>query len=71
VASRKAQRLMRQANIVAKKQSGSPSDGYNSMTSSAILPGPSDPSSKPNSPTDEQSSDGESAHTYHGDSDRH
>jgi ABC-type glutathione transport system ATPase component len=71
LASKKAQKLMRRANIAATKvTTDMQSDGYNSMSSSAILPGHSLQDSKPASPIEEHSSDGESSLTLHGDSER-
>jgi len=73
-ASRKAQKLLRKANIVSKKQTDGHSDGYNSLDSSTILPGSSGNNSKANttgedSSSSSNSSDAESDHSHHNDSD--
>jgi len=68
-ANRECRRLFRKGFT---QHIGADQDGYDSMASSAIL---ADPSlyreSKPTSPIDDHSSDGESSsHTLHGDMDR-
>ncbi|GKT53780.1 heavy metal tolerance protein [Colletotrichum tofieldiae] len=73
-ASRKAQKLLRKANIVSKKQTDGHSDGYTSLDSSTILPGSSGNNSKANttgedSSSSSSSSDAESIHSVHNDSD--
>ncbi|KAJ0164225.1 Heavy metal tolerance protein [Colletotrichum tanaceti] len=73
-ASRKAQKLLRKANIVSKKQMDRHSDGYTSLDSSTILPGSSGNNSKANttgedSSSSSSSSDAESIHSVHNDSD--
>jgi ATP-binding cassette, subfamily B, vacuolar membrane transporter HMT1/ACLQ len=73
-ASKKAQKLMRQANIGSKKQPETPSDGYRSLASSTILTADNGNGVSKGSDTSEDisssSSDGDSTHTVHGDSDR-
>lgn len=72
-ASRKAQKLLRKANIGGlKKQTDGHSDGYTSLDSSTILPGSSGNNSKAGTTGDSSSSsssDAESVHSAHHDSD--
>ncbi|OLN81455.1 Heavy metal tolerance protein 3 [Colletotrichum chlorophyti] len=73
-ASRKAQKLLRKANIVSKKQTDGHSDGYTSLDSSTILPGKSGNNSKANttgedSSSSSSSSDAESDHSGNNDND--
>ncbi|KAM0272234.1 hypothetical protein ACHAQH_008776 [Verticillium albo-atrum] len=75
VASRKAHKLMRKANIVSKGRAGGTSDGYNSLSSSTILPGSTDQNSKAAAPrgdtsSSSTSSEDDSTHNYHDDTER-
>ncbi|KAF6839730.1 heavy metal tolerance protein precursor [Colletotrichum plurivorum] len=55
-ANRRAQKLLKKANIVSNKQTDGHSDGYTSLDSSTILPGSSGANSKANTTGGEDSS---------------
>ncbi|KAH6687458.1 heavy metal tolerance protein [Plectosphaerella plurivora] len=75
VANRKAHKLMRKANIVSQKLgSDGTSDGYNSLASSTILPGPNNQGPKSGSQGEDSSSSGNSSDaesTHTSDAERH
>lgn len=55
-ANRRAQKLLKKANIVSAQQTDGHSDGYTSLDSSTILPGSSGVNSKANTTGGEDSS---------------
>ncbi|TEA15446.1 ABC transporter aclQ [Colletotrichum sidae] len=70
-ANRRAQKLLKKANIVSKSQTDGHSDGYTSLDSSTILPGSSGGNSKANTTGEDSSSSSSNsdADSIHHDSD--